>query len=79
MALIDAIGTIARQAVEESAPVAVVFGEVTGDAPLTIRVSEKLTLSAGQILVLRMPVVGCRVALLRIQGGQKFLVLGEVL
>lgn len=83
--LIAVIKKAAADAVEATYPVRVVFGTVTGLSPLTVRIDQKLPLSGDALL----PVSGIRrlepalsagdaVILLRMQGGQKYILLDRV-
>ncbi|MCL1831719.1 MAG: DUF2577 domain-containing protein [Oscillospiraceae bacterium] len=69
----------ALDAVEADKPVAVLYGQVTAVSPLTVEVEQKLKLSGEQLVAIRGELsVGDSVALLREQGGQRFVVLGVV-
>lgn len=78
----------AVEAVDAMKPVAVTFGRVDGLSPLTVRVDQKLTLS-GDILAVAGGTqklgdwkpglqAGDQVILLRMQGGQKYILLDKV-
>lgn len=87
--LLEIIKKAAVEAVEAAKPVSVVFGRVTAASPLTVRVDQKLTLSGDMLAVCAgiepLPghvreglKAGDRVLLLRMQGGQKYVVLDKV-
>jgi hypothetical protein len=82
----------ALDAVEADKPVCVMYGRVVGVSPLTVDIEQKLRLSGEQLVSFSLPrcsnpmaqcsftgiSTGDTVALLREQGGQRFLVLGVV-
>ena len=77
--LVQSMKRAAIEAVEAEMPVAVFVGTVAEDAPLAVRLNQRLTLPERRLVLLRgqpRPVVGERLALLRFSGGQKYLVLG---
>ncbi|KMY49240.1 DUF2577 domain-containing protein [Peribacillus loiseleuriae] len=82
--LVDLIKKIALNVVEDSKPVAVVFGEVVSASPLKVNIEQKLTLEdAHLILPARIkegqPLKeGENVILLRQQKGQLFVVLDRM-
>ncbi len=94
--MLEAIKKAAKDAIEASAPVAVMFGTVTKTNPLEVNVDQRFTLDADVLVQtaatteLKMTIgsteytvrpglqVGDRVVLLRIQGGQKYLILDKV-
>ncbi len=69
---------IAVNAVEATFPVKLMFGVVQSTAPLKISIDQKLTITTDQCVRLKGIDLSIqdRVALLRQQGGQTFLVLG---
>lgn len=72
----------AVEAVEAGKPVAVMFGTVSETSPIQVIVEQKLTLSSRQLIVgekvAETLAVGDEVIVLRMQGGQRFLVLDRV-
>jgi hypothetical protein len=70
----------ALDAVEAEKPVDVMFGVVAGDRPVAVDVEQKLWLSGESLVVMKGVEVnvGDRVALLRVCGGQEFVLLGVV-
>jgi hypothetical protein len=65
--------------VEASNPVKIKKGKVTGTNPLKIKVGQKITLSAAQLVKCRNVgniAVGDTVMLLQQQGGQEYIILG---
>lgn len=78
--LIETIKQVAVNAVEARKPVNVLFGKVSSASPLTVRLSADQIYSKEFLITLDpAPVVraGDVLVLVRIQGGQKFLVLGK--
>lgn len=86
--LIAIIKKAAVEAVEAMRPTAVAFGRITALSPLTVRVDQKLTLSGNQLTVAGGTQkigdwkpglqAGDEVILLRMQGGQKYILLDKV-
>ena len=79
--IIPIIKQAAIEAVNSTQPVAIVFGTVTSASPLKIQVTPKLSLGKGN-LVLTGTIKGQlkkndSVILIRIQGGNKYLVLDK--
>lgn len=79
--IIPIIKQAAIDAVNSTQPVAIVFGTVTSASPMKIQVTPKLTLGKGN-LVLASKVSGQlkkndSVILIRVQGGNKYLVLDK--
>ncbi|MCL1880852.1 MAG: DUF2577 domain-containing protein [Oscillospiraceae bacterium] len=74
------IKTAAVDAVEAEKPVCVMYGTIRQVSPLTIDISDRLILSGGQLSVISdvSLSVGDSVALLREQGGQRFVVFGKL-
>lgn len=73
----------AVDAVNAEKPVAVCFGKVIGTSPLRISVEQKMTLGAAQLILTKTikedePLVGDSVCLLRMQGGQKYVVVDKL-
>ena len=72
----------AMDAISSSKPVAVVFGKVLSTSPLQVKVEQKFTLSS-KFLVKTSSCKDIRVndevILLRMQGGQKFIVIDKVI
>lgn len=81
--LIRIMKRAAMEAVEEAKPTAVTFGSVSSVEPLKIRLKPKLTLDWDFFVVPEhlndMKLAqGDRLLLLRVQGGQSYVVLGKV-
>lgn len=78
--LIEAIKQAAIDAVNASDPANLVFAKVTKTSPITVQIDQKLILTAPAVALLDGVDLspGDRVALLRAQGGQRFLILGKV-
>lgn len=78
--LLQAIKQAAIDAVRASDPANLIFAKVTKTTPLTVQVDQKLILTAPSVvsLVGLDLSTGDSVAILRAQGGQKFLILGKV-
>jgi len=72
----------AIEAVEATKPCAVVFGKVKTKSPLTINIDQKLTLTSAFLVATNTAKdnvnVGDTVAMMRMQGGQQYLVLDKV-
>ncbi|GGJ68323.1 hypothetical protein GGR02_001823 [Anoxybacillus voinovskiensis] len=83
MSLIDLIKTVAVKAVEATNPVHVLFGTVVSESPLEVQIHQKLKLTE-EFLVITERVTQAnlkradKVILLRVQGGQQFVVLDKV-
>ncbi|KFZ41868.1 DUF2577 domain-containing protein [Anoxybacillus flavithermus] len=83
MSLIDLIKTVAVKAVEATNPVHVSFGTVVSESPLEVQIHQKLKLTE-EFLVITERVTQAnlkradKVILLRVQGGQQFVVLDKV-
>ena len=89
---IDIIKTAAVDAVEATKPVNLIFGRVASVSPLSVRLDQQRTITAnflmrlnyggatqeGEAVSVYSFSVGDSVALLRMQGGQKYLILGTV-
>jgi len=80
--LLQAVKRAALDAVEATQPAAPFIGTVTSEQPLQIQLHQRLILENPHLVFLSAVSgtleTGDRVALLRFQGGQKFLVLGIV-
>lgn len=80
---IETIKKAALEAVEASKPCAVVFGTVASITPLKINVEQKLFLSDLQLIktaaVSGALQIGDKVLLLRVQGGQKYVIWDKVI
>lgn len=73
----------AVDAVNAEKPVVVCFGKVVGTSPLQISVEQKMTLSAAQLILTNTVkdntlLAGDSVCLLRMQGGQKYVVVDKL-
>lgn len=72
----------AVEAVAASKPVDIVYGKVLSVTPITIQVDQKLTLDDDFIVMTQtvsgILIPGDRVAMLRAQGGQSYLVIDKV-
>ncbi|WP_432199232.1 DUF2577 domain-containing protein [Anoxybacillus gonensis] len=83
MSLVDLIKNVAVKAVEATNPVNVLFGTVVSESPLEVQIHQKLKLTE-EFLVITERVTqtnlkrGNKVVLLRVQGGQQFVVLDKV-
>ncbi len=83
----QAVKQAAKEAVDASKPVTVSFGTVTAVSPLTVKVSDKLTLT-GSVLAVTAALtddagdialaLGDKLVLLRVQGGQKYIAVDRV-
>ena len=80
--LLQMIKLAAIEAVEATKPCAAVYGTVKSKAPLTINIDQKITLTSSFLVVTNtvkdILSVGDTVVMLRMQGGQQFLVLDKV-
>ena len=79
--MLKSIKIAAVDAVESTDPCKVMYGRVIGESPLTVRVEDRLVLKEKQLAFLEgsgILAVGDMVTLLRVQGGQQFVVLGRV-
>ena len=77
--LLEAIKIAATEAVNATNPVAVVYGTVASISPLSVQLEQKSLLTA-PFLVNLQPYLetGNKIALLRVQGGQEYVILGKV-
>lgn len=83
MSLSHLIKQAAMEALEESSPVALMYGTVTRMSPLEINIEQRFTIPADTILltsaVINAPLrIGEKVLVLRKQGGQKYVVLDRL-
>jgi hypothetical protein len=80
--LLQTVKMAAIEAVEATKPCAVVYGKVKTKSPLTINVDQKLNLTSTFLVVTDSAKdninAGDTVAMIRIQGGQQYLVLDKV-
>ena len=82
--LLNSVKKAAVEAVDASKPTTAVFGKVISVSPLKINVEQKMTLTAAQLVLtgnidnIKTSIVGDEVVLLRMQGGQKYIVLDRV-
>lgn len=81
--LVETIKKAAIDAVEATKPVRIYFGEVMDTDPLKINVEQKMILGENQLILTRAVfdeglAAGSRVILIRIQGGQKFIVMDNL-
>ena len=76
---LEAIKIAATEAVNATNPVIVVYGTVVSVSPLSVQLEQKSLLTA-PFLVNLLPDLeaGSKVALLRVQGGQEYVILGKV-
>ena len=80
--LVQTIKKAAIEAVEAEVPAAPFVGTVVAEDPIAVRLSQRLTLPAARLMFLQGQgslAVGDRLALLRFQGGQRYLVLGVLI
>lgn len=78
---VDLVKRAAVEAVQAKKPLELRFGSVAGSSPLSVKVEEKLTLTSEFLLVpqrLSDLEPGDFVALLRMQGGGRYLVLDRL-
>ena len=74
--IIDTIKKVVLGAFESNNPVKILFGEVTSTDPVTIKVGDNLTLTKEFLVINGTVAKGDKIALIRCQGGQKYVVLG---
>lgn len=77
--LLKVVKQAAMEAVEQSEPVAVEFGTITKTDPLTVRIDQKKELTKGFLIVtkeVKANITKGKAILLKVQGGQKYLILG---
>lgn len=78
---VDLVKRAAVEAVQAKKPLELRFGSVTGSSPLSVKVEEKLTLTSEFLIVpdrLSDLEPGDSVALLRVQGGGRYLLLDRL-
>ena len=81
MSLVDKMKQIGADAVGASNPVAVLFGTVTKESPLEVNVEQRMTLPRDFFVIpysLPPLIIGDRLILLRVQGGQDYVILDKV-
>lgn len=83
MALVNLIKQASMGAFENSNPVAIMFGTITRTNPLEVNVEQRFTLTRDfliftEIFNQRVLQRGDKVILLRVQGGQQYVVLDRV-
>jgi len=79
--LIPLLKRVALEAVDASKPTVVLYGTVSGIAPLTIYLEQKRTITRGFLVVtdkVKNLVVGDKVVMIRMQGGQKYIIMDKV-
>lgn len=74
--IIDTIKRVALNAFEASNPVKLLFGKVISTNPMKIKVNQYLTLTKEFLVINGEIFEGDNVTLIRVQGGQKYVVLG---
>ena len=74
--IIDTIKRVALNAFEASNPVKLLFGKVISVDPMKIKVNQYLTLTKEFLVINGEVFEGDEVTLIRVQGGQKYVVLG---
>ena len=80
--LIESIKKASLEAVEASKPCAVMFGSVTSEIPFKISVEQKLALTETQLIMTKDVTyysIGDKILLLRMQGGQKYVLMDKVI
>ncbi|WOO35411.1 DUF2577 domain-containing protein [Anaerocolumna sp. AGMB13020] len=79
--LIPLLKRVALEAVDASKPTVVLYGTVSGINPLTIYLEQKRTITRGFLVVtdkVKNLVVGDKVVMIRMQGGQKYIIMDKV-
>ncbi|AQR77431.1 DUF2577 domain-containing protein [Paenibacillus larvae] len=79
--MLNIIKQAALGAVDTSNPVAILFGEINKTSPLEVNVDQRFALTEDFFIVLDQAKelsVGDRIALLRVQGGHSYVILGKV-
>jgi hypothetical protein len=79
--LIPLLKRVALEAVDASKPTVVLYGTVSGITPLTIYLEQKRTITRGFLVVTdkaKNLVVGDKVVMIRMQGGQKYIIMDKV-
>jgi murein DD-endopeptidase MepM/ murein hydrolase activator NlpD len=75
--IIDTIKKVALNVFETTQPVGVFWGKVTSTEPVTIKLDDVTTLTKEFLVINGELTVGDNVTLIRVQGGQKYVVLGS--
>lgn len=83
MALVDKIRSISRTTQEAGDPVAILQGIVTKVTPLEVKLEQRLVLSSDLLIVPSVIAergfeIGDKLIVLRVQGGQQFVILDKV-
>lgn len=79
--LIPLLKKVALEAVEASKPTVVLFGLVNGINPLSIYLEQKRTITKNFLVVTEKScnlAVGDEVVMIRMQGGQKYIIIDKV-
>lgn len=79
--LIPLLKRVALEAVDASKPTVVLYGTVSGITPLTIYLEQKRTITRGFLVVTdkaKNLAVGDKVVMIRMQGGQKYIIMDKV-
>ncbi|WP_033168359.1 DUF2577 domain-containing protein [Clostridium sp. KNHs205] len=79
--LIPLLKRVALEAVDASKPTVVLYGTVSGITPLTIYLEQKRTITRGFLVITdkaKNLVVGDQVVMIRMQGGQKYIIMDKV-
>lgn len=81
-AFLKVIKQASQEAVNSTNPVNVCFGTITSTSPLKILIDQKMTLGSAQLVLTKAAddslAKGDNVVLLRMQGGQKYIVMDRV-
>jgi hypothetical protein len=79
--LLPLLKKVALEAVEASKPTVVLFGTVSSINPLSIYLEQKRTITKAFLIVtdkVKTLAVGDKVVMIRMQGGQKYIVIDKV-
>ena len=79
--LIEVIKQVALNAVEAGKPVNILYGNVVSDSPLKIKISQQQIFTKEFFTAVEPKpdlIIGEKLVLARIQGGQQYLILGKV-
>lgn len=79
--IVETLSKVAKQAIEESMPCGVYFGTVLDNSPLRIQIDPKKTFDEDFLVLpdsLTPLAQGDKVILIRVQGGQQFVVMDKV-
>ncbi len=79
--LIPLLKRVALEAVDASKPTVILYGTVSSITPLTIYLEQKRTITRGFLVVtdkVKNLVVGDKVVMIRMQGGQKYIIMDKV-